>query len=77
MIIHHRRCTILPFGLFREDIQDEQLIALAIEDPVLERTMHFATGVGLLPSIKRFMLLTIRTLVREKIDAGEFGWREP
>jgi len=77
MIVHHRRCTILPFGLFRDEIQDGQLAALAIDDPVLERTMHFASRTGLLPSIERFMLLTIRTLVRQKIAEGQVGWREP
>jgi hypothetical protein len=39
--------------------------------------MHFASRTGLLPSIERFMLLTIRTLVRQKIAEGQVGWREP
>jgi len=77
MIVHHRRCTVLPYGLFRDEIEDGQLTALAIEDPVLERTMHFAVRPGLLPSIERFMLSTVRTLVRQKISGGEVGWREP
>jgi LysR family nitrogen assimilation transcriptional regulator len=77
MIVHHRRCTILPYGLFRDEIESGQLAAVPIEAPVLERTLHIASRPGLLLSIERFMLSRIRPLVRQKIADGQVGWQEP
>lgn len=74
MVVHHRRCTIVPFGLFGDEIRQGDLAARPICRPVLRRTMNLVVGPGLPRQIETFLLSMIRSSVAVKIAEGGFGW---
>lgn len=76
MIVHYRRCTIVPYGLFRDEIRSGELRARRIVEPTLMRTMNLVLRPSLPESVGTFMLSAIRTIVAECIAEGELGWLE-
>ena len=74
VLIRHRRCSIVPYGLFWDEIKSGKLVAQRIT-PRLSRTVALLVNANLSQSAERFLLATIRSLVRVRIEENELGWR--
>lgn len=74
MVVHHRRCTVVPYGLFLDEIQEGQLHARKIRSPALTQSLHLAFRRNLSDALSAFMLAVIRATVGKKIAEGSLGW---
>jgi LysR family nitrogen assimilation transcriptional regulator len=78
MIVRHRRCTVVPYGLFLDEIRSGQLNARKIRSPALTQSLHLVSRHSLAEAPRAFMLAIIRETVARKIAEGGLGWeREP
>jgi len=74
LLIRHRRCSIVPYGLFWDEIKSGELAARRIE-PRLSRTVALLLNANLSPTPEEFLLTTVRSLVTARITENELGWR--
>jgi LysR family nitrogen assimilation transcriptional regulator len=74
MIVHHRRCTVAPYGLFLDEIQLNRVRARLICNPVIVRNMKLAIRAGLPDSFSSYLLRSIKTTVAQRIKCGDLGW---
>jgi LysR family nitrogen assimilation transcriptional regulator len=74
IIMHHGRCTIVPYGLFIDEIREGRVAARQIAGPVLERIV--ALGVHPDLPIKTATLLEalVQPIVARIIEEGELRW---
>lgn len=77
LLVRHGRCSIVPLGLFYEEIRSGQLTARRVVDPAISRTLVLLTRRGLDARRRRALEGAILPLVAEHIAAGELGWRRP
>jgi LysR family nitrogen assimilation transcriptional regulator len=74
LLIRHARCSIVPYGLFWDEIRSGELVARPI-GPRLSRTIALLINANLAPPLEEFLLTTIRSIVRQRIGEKELGWR--
>jgi LysR family nitrogen assimilation transcriptional regulator len=77
MMVRHRRCTIVPYGLFLDEIRDGRLNARKIRSPALTQSLHLAFRRNLSEPLSGFMLAALRDSVERKIAEGGLGWERP
>lgn len=77
MMVRHRCCTIVPYGLFLDEIREGRLGARQIVDPSLMQSLHLLVRRGLNQRLSTFMLALVRDLVTHVIAEGELGWIAP
>lgn len=77
LLVHHGRCSLVPLGLFFEEIETGQLAARRVTDPAISRTLVLATRRGLDAGVERQLAATLAPLVGARIAGGELGWRPP
>ncbi|HTH99266.1 MAG TPA: LysR family transcriptional regulator [Stellaceae bacterium] len=74
MLVHHGQCSIVPYGLFLDDVMTGQLGCRRIVPPI-SRTVALILNKGIRPSLERYLVDMIRPLVDRLIAKGELGWR--
>jgi LysR family nitrogen assimilation transcriptional regulator len=77
LLVRHGRCSIVPLGLFFEEIRSGQLAARRVVAPAISRTLVLVTRRGLDARRRRALEAAILPLVAERIAAGELAWRPP
>lgn len=77
LLVRHGRCSIVPLGLFYEEIDRGQLTARRVVAPAISRTLVLVTRRGLPPETTRTLASAILPLVAQRIDAGRLAWRHP
>lgn len=74
IIIRHRRCTVVPYGLFLDDIRQKRLCARKITNPTLTQCLYLVFRRNLSPAVSTFMLSVIKDTVAKKIADGRLRW---
>ncbi len=74
MIVRHRRSTVVPYGLFLDEIREGRLNARKIRSPALTQALHLVFRRGQADAPRAFMLSVIRETVAKKIAEGGLGW---
>lgn len=74
LLIRHAFCSIVPYGLFLDEIRSGEFVARRIT-PRLSRTVALLINPSLAPQHEEFLLTTIRSIVRQRIVEKELGWR--
>ncbi|MDB5593333.1 MAG: transcriptional regulator [Hyphomicrobiales bacterium] len=77
LLVRHGRCSIVPLGLFYEEIGRGQLAARRVVAPTISRTLVLVTRRGLAPETAKALKGAIVPLVAQRIDAAELAWRRP
>jgi LysR family nitrogen assimilation transcriptional regulator len=77
LLVRHGRCSIVPLGLFFEEIRAGQLVARRVVSPTIGRTLVLLLRRGLDPLRARALEQALRPLVAERIASGELAWRKP
>ena len=77
MIMHHGRCTVVPYGLFFDEIDEGRLVARRIVAPTLTRQLVLLVGEGKRDTLGLGLDRLIRPLVSGLLAAGGLGWRLP
>ena len=77
LLVRHGRCSIVPLGLFFEEIRAGQLVARRVVSPTIGRTLVLLLRRGLDPLRARALEQALRPLVAERIASGELAWRAP
>jgi LysR family nitrogen assimilation transcriptional regulator len=77
LLVRHGRCSIVPLGLFYEEIRSGQLAARRVVAPAMSRTLVLVTRRGLDARRRRALEAAVLPLVAERIAAGELAWRPP
>ncbi len=77
LLVRHGRCSIVPLGLFYEEIRAGQLAARRVVDPAVSRSLVLITRVQLPPARRRELEGALLPLIAARIDAGELAWRHP
>lgn len=75
MIVHHRRCTIAPYGLFLDEIHQKLVKARLISNPVIVRNMNLAIRAGFPDSFSSYLRRSIESIVTRRIQVGDLGWK--
>lgn len=76
MLLHHGYCSVVPYGLFLDEIKAGQMGVRRIR-PAITRTATLIINKGIRPSAERYLVSTTRMLVDQVGKRGEFGWRPP
>lgn len=74
MIIRHQRCTVVPYGLFLDDIREKELYARQIINPTLTQSLFVIFRRNLNVALSAFMLSMIKDTVAKKIAEGRLRW---
>ncbi|MDB5509720.1 MAG: transcriptional regulator [Hyphomicrobiales bacterium] len=77
LLVRHGRCSIVPLGLFFEEIGRGQLAARRVVAPRISRTLVLATRKGLAADTVKALAAAIVPLVAQRIEAGDLAWRAP
>ncbi len=77
LLVRHGRCSIVPLGLFYEEIRGGQLAARRVVSPCISRTLVLMTRRGLDPASAHKLHADLLPLVARNIEAGELAWRRP
>jgi len=75
IIMHHGRSTIVPYGLFLDEIRERRVTARRIVDPQLERTVALVLHQSLSAGTGLLLEALVRPLVKRIVESGELGWR--
>jgi LysR family nitrogen assimilation transcriptional regulator len=74
LLIRHGRCSIVPYGLFLDEIKAGELAVRQIK-PRLSRTVALLLNANLSAFAAQFLLTAIRSIVKQRITEKELGWR--
>ena len=77
LLVRHGRCSIVPLGLFYEEVRAGQLAARRVVDPAVSRSLVLITRAQLPPARRRELEGALLPLIAARIDAGELAWRHP
>ncbi len=77
LLVRHGRCSIVPLGLFYEEIRAGQLAARRVCDPAVSRSLVLITRTQLPPARRRELEGALLPLIAARIAAGELAWRHP
>ena len=77
LLVRHGRCSIVPLGLFYEEIRAGQLAARRLCEPAVSRSLVLIARANL-PALRRKELeAALLPLVASRIASGELAWRHP
>jgi len=74
LLVRHGRCSIVPYGLFLDEIKSGELAARLIK-PRLTRTVALLFNASLPATAQHFLLTAVRSIVKQRIGERELGWR--
>jgi LysR family nitrogen assimilation transcriptional regulator len=74
LLVRHGRCSIVPYGLFLDEIKSGELAARLIK-PRLTRTGALLFNVNLPVAPRQFLVTAIRSIVKQRIAEKELRWR--
>ncbi|WP_458094625.1 LysR family transcriptional regulator [Roseomonas sp. WA12] len=74
MKAHGGCATLVPYGLFLDEIRAGRLTARRVVRPRISRTLTLLTRPGLAETLALPLGETLRSLVQERIRAGGLGW---
>jgi LysR family nitrogen assimilation transcriptional regulator len=75
LLLRHGRCSIVPYGLFLDEIRDGRLAARRIVGPTLTRRLYLAARQDFPRATTELLLAMFRTIVGALPDREELGWR--
>jgi LysR family nitrogen assimilation transcriptional regulator len=74
LLVRHGRCSIVPYGLFLDEIKSGELAARLIK-PRLTRTVALVFNTSVPATAQHFLLAAVRSIVKQRIGERELGWR--
>jgi LysR family transcriptional regulator, nitrogen assimilation regulatory protein len=74
LLVRHGRCSIVPYGLFLDEIKSGELAARLIK-PRLTRTVALLFNTSVPATAQQFLLAAVRSIVKLRIGERELGWR--
>jgi LysR family transcriptional regulator, nitrogen assimilation regulatory protein len=74
LLVRHGRCSIVPYGLFLDEIKSGELAARLIK-PRLTRTVALLFNTSVPATAQHFLLAAVRSIVKLRIGERELGWR--
>jgi LysR family nitrogen assimilation transcriptional regulator len=77
LIMSRSHCTLVPYGLFMEEIAQGLMGARRVVDPPIRRILALAMRRNLPTVVTLALLSLIRPIVQRKIEEGGYGWRAP
>lgn len=75
LVLERSNCTVVPYGLFMEDIARGALCARRIVDPPLSRTLALVTRRTLPAVVGPGLVALVRRIAAAKVAEGGLGWR--
>jgi LysR family nitrogen assimilation transcriptional regulator len=75
LVLERSNCTVVPYGLFMEDIARGALCARRIVDPPLSRTLALVTRRTLPALVGPGLVALVRRISAAKVAEGGLGWR--
>lgn len=75
MVIRHRRCTVVPYGLFLEEIRAKQVNARQIRSPALTQSLYLVFRRNLNAAVSTFMVSIVKDIVARKLEEGSLRWK--
>lgn len=77
MLIRNRCGTVVPYGLFLDEIKAGQLNAREIVRPALVQSLHLIFRRNLNAAVAKFMVAMVKSTVDKKIAEGTLRWQRP
>lgn len=77
IILRHKRFSIVPYGLFIEDIRSGAMVARPIRSPSLPLTMYLSVGRTLHRQEVKSLIPLVESIVRRGIESQDYRWRAP
>ena len=77
LIMRRSHCTLVPYGLFMEEIALGLMGARRVVDPPIHRTLALAMRRSLPAVVAQGLLALVRPIAQRKIEEGAYGWRVP
>jgi LysR family transcriptional regulator, nitrogen assimilation regulatory protein len=77
MLIRNRCGTVVPYGLFLDDIKAGQLNAREIARPALIQSLHLIYRRNLNEAVAKFIVTIVKVTVARKIAEGALHWESP
>ncbi len=74
MVVRHRRCTVVPYGLFLEEIRAKQVNARQIRNPALAQSLYLVFRRNLNAAVSTFMVSIVKDIVARKLEEGSLRW---
>lgn len=74
LMVRNRLCTIVPFGLFRDEIATGALLARRIVKPALRRSLHLVWRRDIPAALGTTMQRLARDTVAERMTDRSLGW---
>jgi len=74
LLVRHASCSIVPYGLFIDEIRSGELAARLIK-PRLTRTAALLFNIKLQVATRQFLATAIRSIVKQRIAEKELRWR--
>ena len=75
LLLHHGRCSIVPYALFLDEIQDGQLAARRIVGPTVSRALFLVARRDFSRETTERLLAIFRQIVADLAARGGLGWR--
>jgi LysR family nitrogen assimilation transcriptional regulator len=75
LIMQRSACTLVPYGLFMEEIAQGLMSARHVVDPPVRRRMALVMRRSLPAVVALGLLALVRPIVNRKIAEGGLGWR--
>lgn len=75
LVLERSNCTVVPYGLFMEEIARGALCARRIVDPPLSRTLALVTRRTLPALVGPGLVALVRRIAAAKVAEGGLGWR--
>ncbi|MBP0493852.1 LysR family transcriptional regulator [Pararoseomonas indoligenes] len=77
LVMRRSHCTVVPYGLFMEEIAGDLMGARRITAPAIHRTLSLAIRRTLPSTVALQLLALVRPIAQRKIADGTYGWRAP
>jgi len=76
IIIQQKRCSIVPYGLFSEEIRSGQMTARRIVSPSIALTLKLVLRPTLEPLVRDRLHDLANSIAMRGIQSGDFKWRK-
>jgi LysR family nitrogen assimilation transcriptional regulator len=74
IIMHHGRCTIVPYGLFLDEIREGRVAARRIVEPALERVVILGVRQDIAAKAASMLQALMQPIVARILDGGALRW---